>query len=109
VWYRVCTANGTKAPVLNFEQCALAPGNGPMGASRVGAPQCVAGTPGVYDQIGNVWEWIDACDSVAPDASCTTEGSSFTVDVSGDSCTARKAIARTAKDRGVGFRCCAKP
>lgn len=83
------------------------------------ASECVGGYPGVYDMLGNVWEWIDACRArdAGADASddggpakmeCIVKGGSFatnppaniTCRVDGTGGT------RDLRVSDVGFRCC---
>ena len=60
---------------------------------------------GVYDLIGGVGEWIDAC---APDSGTTPAGDSCRTRGTSPSepCTAARVMRR---DSTAGFRCCAAP
>jgi formylglycine-generating enzyme required for sulfatase activity len=84
------------------------------------ASGCVGGYPGLYDMVGNVWEWIDACrprdagadvdagDAGPAKAECVVKGGSFatsppsavTCRVDGTGGT------RDLRVNDVGFRCC---
>ncbi len=75
--------------------------------------QCQTTTPGyagVYDLVGQVWEWQDSCDQLRPGplAICAVQGGNYanssqylTCGYGGDD-----ALYRRDAGEGVGFRCC---
>lgn len=72
--------------------------------------RCEGGYPGVYDLVGNVWEWVDSCDSYTADAGnlCFFMGGAYngTEDqMRCDFASARGERRYTADN--TGFRCCA--
>jgi formylglycine-generating enzyme len=86
-----CNIPGTsdRAPVGSFEACE-------------------GGFPGIFDMQGNVAEWIDACESDAPDALCKTRGGHTFGTAAYWKCNNNVgAEARNDPNpREVGFRCC---
>ncbi|AKU96145.1 pyoverdine responsive serine/threonine kinase [Labilithrix luteola] len=82
-------------------------------------PKCVGGVDGLFDMSGNVAEWIDRCDSDAPDSPCNLVGGmwqesdpsvdpSVLQDEAHLRCSARDVghPARYFGDPSLGFRCC---
>jgi formylglycine-generating enzyme len=103
-WYHACT-NGTPDSVVLRGSCAL-DGSAPVEAGT----SCEGALPGLFDMVGNVWEWVDLPqydkgDSGAPYG--TFVGGSHTSKSSAYNCGSVSALAdlnyRTAD---VGFRCC---
>jgi formylglycine-generating enzyme required for sulfatase activity len=77
------------------------------------ADGCEGGFDGLFDLSGNVWEWVDACQSEgAPeDDPCRDRGGSFW-DLSVDlQCASPSALHHTRSyfNKNIGFRCCASP
>jgi formylglycine-generating enzyme required for sulfatase activity len=78
-------------------------------------PGCVGGYDGIYDLIGNAYEWEDACDSDAgANALCAIRGGAFIMPGAsqpGPTASCKwpgGMIPRSeATDPNVGFRCCA--
>lgn len=77
-------------------------------------PGCEGYYPGVFDMRGNVWEWIDDCESnTGPEDVCSPMGGS-TIDndtipcsYTGDILTGEEPWRRSDKIRYAGIRCCA--
>lgn len=120
-WYIACSAGGTKrygyGTSLKPGICNLNPdGLHPKPLKPPGSfPECVAGTAGIFDMIGNVWEWIDYCAPVnettkPEDYICYARGGSFGAAEANAECNFNGTIAkRSGKNDQVGFRCCAPP
>ncbi len=76
-------------------------------------PDCEGYYPGIFDLRGNVWEWIDDCESSAgPDDICapmggsTIDNESINCSYSGDT-TGDQAWRRSDRILYAGIRCCA--
>ena len=102
-WYRACSKAGEKRLPYGNEsvsgECAT------TGQLRMRGGRCEGGYGGIFDLVGNVEEWIDACASDDPGAPCFAAGGSG-LDSLAD-CTTFHAYARGAKRPLAGFRCCA--
>lgn len=102
-WYRACSKAGTKRLPYGNEsvsgECAT------VNQLRVRSGRCEGGYGGMFDLVGNVEEWIDACASEDPTATCFAAGGSA-LDSLAD-CTTFHGYARANKFALAGFRCCA--
>jgi formylglycine-generating enzyme required for sulfatase activity len=69
---------------------------------------CVGGYPGVYDMIGNVYEWEDSCVGTAGASDLCVARSGSYIDPAGSSqmCTTAGSSARNLTQPDIGFRCC---
>ncbi len=70
---------------------------------------CEGGVPGLYDMLGNVTEWIDACESDAPDSLCDVRGGSAYDPLADVTCSSTNGFGSVRRDQtvvSVGFRCC---
>ncbi len=78
---------GKVAPVASFEKCA-------------------GFYPGVFDMLGNVAEWVDACDGkLGQTDGCETIGGNFATT---PTCSSSGLKHRSEQPPGVGFRCCSQ-
>jgi formylglycine-generating enzyme required for sulfatase activity len=117
-WTAVCSHGGERAypygtafsgTACNGGESMTTPAIVPVATT----PGCVGGYPGIYDMLGNVHEWEDACYSTggAPGAAdkCWFRGGSYH-DL-GDSCSSAWDVRRDYVDYlcDIGFRCCADP
>jgi formylglycine-generating enzyme required for sulfatase activity len=77
------------------------------------ATRCVGGYAGIYDMIGNVYEWVNGCEATdtgaaAADDACHIVGSAYYRDVANSYCSNMGYLdSRRATRDDVGFRCCA--
>jgi formylglycine-generating enzyme required for sulfatase activity len=78
---------------------------GSMGTCQSTEP----GYQGVFDLVGNVWEWEDSCSWDLEVVACLRRGDSFTWADGDQACTSSAAfeVASTLADGAIGFRCCA--
>lgn len=70
--------------------------------------ECVGGFPGLYDMVGNVYEWEDSCAvTLAGLTDCIERSGSF-LDPAGASqdCAFARPIGMKYSDSDIGFRCC---
>jgi hypothetical protein len=117
-WHSACTAGGTKKfPYGNTFDPNACIGAAAMIFSPVPAGStttCQGGYPGIFDMVGNVWEWEDACDGSTGKADlCRWRGSSYYGDdgVPGmpgvfRQCDVDTSNPRDTVDSTIGFRCC---
>jgi formylglycine-generating enzyme len=73
-------------------------------------PGCEVGSLGIFDMLGNVWEWVDQCAPAAdagPDAAeCIIAGGSYQHDYQIE-CGKEFEATRGYTNEDLGFRCCA--
>jgi formylglycine-generating enzyme required for sulfatase activity len=106
-WFAAC--GGSKGQPYPYGS-TLTPGacnsNG-MGVSAVGSHAgCEGASSGVFDMVGNVAEWVNACDANSGAADgCETIGGSFADD---GTCSLSSLKHRDEQLPSVGFRCCSK-
>ena len=69
---------------------------------------CVGGYPGLFDMIGNVYEWEDACigNAGASDVCVARSGSYSDPPGASDNCEGSGTSARNFAQPDFGFRCC---
>jgi sulfatase modifying factor 1 len=71
--------------------------------------RCVGAYPGIHDMSGSVWEWVDSCGSVSPQANCTALGGAFDSHAPELECSGFRFAQRNTGGNNVGFRCCQDP
>jgi len=115
VWMSACSANGAQqypyGASFKPSACDL---SAPDGAIASLAPvgsfgDCVGSLPGLYDMLGNVGEWENACQSSDGGAAadlCRRGGGGFD-DIAGATCAFSDNGARNHQSGTTGFRCCA--
>ncbi len=73
-------------------------------------PNCEGGFRGLFDMVGNVWEWIDYCipgDAGPDEDGCAFMGAAYVHSYDSVNCHYRSGFARHRASEQVGFRCCA--
>lgn len=124
-WYMACSQGGTRrfsygtasADNAVLGRCHLDDSNSATGAqSVVGAfPECTVLGTNVVDMLGNVQEWIDACETNAEqpgDDLCKTVGGVWYFASTYSDCdfydpVGGAGVPRNAEVKHIGFRCCA--
>ena len=109
-WYRACSNGDGRGYPYGFLYNPLAC-NG--AAALIGhpidvgsRPSCEAPIAGIFDLSGNVWEWVDTCDSDQPEANCARRGGSFFSIADDLRCNLLSTRPRATTSGYVGLRCC---
>lgn len=123
-WLLACSNVGQLRYPYGGIQQPLACNTGEADAGRTvpvkSKTTCQGGFPGVYDMVGNLWEWFDGpCpppdagkDAAAKDAGpqkqeCVVKGGSYLVTGSNLGCaTDGRGASRDRRSLDIGFRCC---
>ena len=114
-WYSACTHAGDGAHAYAYGNSFVAGNCNTPESSDAGdivpaasLPLCVGGYPGVYDMIGNVYEWEDSCVGTAgaSDLCVTRSGSWYDPTGPNDTCANSGSSARNFTQPDFGFRCC---
>jgi formylglycine-generating enzyme required for sulfatase activity len=113
-WFNACTSAG-----VNEFTYGNAPGTGTCNdyltftkstvpvASKTECHSSVPGYEGIYDLIGNVWEWENNCSSNAGAGDiCHPRGFSFGMGAAMPTCSGDDYAKRGDVRSNLGFRCC---
>lgn len=108
-WFQVCSRGGALAypygQEFDLSACAVRREYYPVGTDR----RCEGGVSGVFDLVGNVWEWEDACaeDGSPPqEMLCSRRGGAVGVIPETWTCAERGVAPRRTRQRDIGIRCC---
>jgi formylglycine-generating enzyme required for sulfatase activity len=113
-WYAACSSKGTRAypygATYDPEACRGAQ-HSSTATGNVGSLTTCEGPPGVFDMVGNVWEWIDHCVDVAVDGGtwrrCVVRGGSYANDDPAEvACGSELSHALDPLGTDMGIRCC---
>jgi hypothetical protein len=104
-WFYACSRAGTRSsPNGAMTMCnSHSRGTGALERPRA-APACEGGYSGIFDMVGNVAEWIDACGQTDAGDTCYIQGGSF-ADAT-QSCATLYPWPRISSDEDYGIRCC---
>jgi formylglycine-generating enzyme required for sulfatase activity len=106
-WFFACSHGGTRStPNGSMTMCNSHSANIgqllPSGTTQ----GCEGGYAGIFDMVGNVAEWIDACVEGDGGRTCYLQGGSFADAV--QSCSTLYSWNRTDSDFDYGIRCCSR-
>jgi formylglycine-generating enzyme len=108
-WFSACSSDGKLAyPYGNdFDEsaCAVTGDYHTVGSQS----SCEGAAPGVYDLIGNVWEWEDSCtgDPANPEMMpCSRRGGAIATMPSSFACADTDPSPRRLRQGDMGIRCC---
>jgi formylglycine-generating enzyme required for sulfatase activity len=109
-WYLACAGDpGTKYPYGDTYQPMLCNGVdvAPPNVREVGRATCEGHARGVFDMSGNVFEWVDSCDTAMGMSDlCRTMGGGFASPDYELTCDDRVVNDRSLTAPNVGLRCC---
>lgn len=110
-WGFACTRND-EARALPYGT-SFEPGRcnvpGDASAPLPASSTCEGGFAGIFDLVGNVAEWVDACEAAnGPDDECEVLGGSFLSSGGEATCTSIEPAARKSQRTDHGIRCCAR-
>jgi formylglycine-generating enzyme required for sulfatase activity len=110
-WYRACSKNGAlRYPYgqdLDTKACNINQAGINHAVNVKELPGCQGGYPGLFDMVGNVEEWEDACTgSTGPNDTCRSRGLSYIYGSADQGCALDDADTRSATFPDLGIRCC---
>jgi formylglycine-generating enzyme required for sulfatase activity len=118
-WYRACSSGGTNTypygsdgSMLGLNCNVKVPGSRSESVVTGTLENCqttTANYAGVFDLVGNVYEWEDSCKVNPADSAnvqCRARGGSFDSNTILDTCDASGFGIRNQKKESLGFRCC---
>jgi formylglycine-generating enzyme required for sulfatase activity len=110
-WFAACSRNGTRAypygDTFDVNACAVRGTYHAVGSQ----PTCTGGFDGIFDLIGNVWEWENACEgdpSLPAEMSCSRRGGALDVTEADWACRDNGDGVRRLRQADIGFRCCSR-
>jgi formylglycine-generating enzyme required for sulfatase activity len=110
-WYRACSKNGALhypyGQNLDTNACNINQAGINHAVNVKELPGCEGGYPGLFDMVGNVEEWEDACTgSTGPNDTCRSRGLSYIFGTADKGCELDDADTRNATFPDLGIRCC---
>jgi formylglycine-generating enzyme required for sulfatase activity len=113
-WQHACTSGGAHAfytgDSISVGKCNDGTANSPSTREVGGKADCQspeADFAGVFDLIGNVWEWEDNCRGSSGEGDvCNPRGGSFGISAAAPQCAQQLPASRAQKADNIGFRCC---
>lgn len=122
-WLLACTASGQYlypyGAIHGPTKCNTGENDAGKTLPVKSKPECVGGYPGIYDMVGNLWEWYDGpClpPDAGPDAAdggpakheCYVKGGAFLTSGTNINCRVDgRGASRDRRGQEIGIRCCA--
>ncbi|MBS2019172.1 MAG: SUMF1/EgtB/PvdO family nonheme iron enzyme [Deltaproteobacteria bacterium] len=108
-WFRACSRDGTRTyaygSTFDPTACNLPALDAGIAQQPVRSfPKCEGGYAGIFDMVGNLWEWENSCETRGTERVCAQRGGSYASATSGP-CSQSYVVPAT--DRSdVTIRCC---
>lgn len=97
-WFAACSGGAADFRLLSDGGCQLE-----AGSPRPANGTCEGSLSGVFDMVGNVWEWVDAVESSVPAMTFLGAGST---QANSSTCRSQSGSGPDFRAFDVGFRCC---